>query len=52
MEKKMKIGKPLFANIFGENNNIKVLDFLFMGKEFDFTLPLTSSLTFFQSLFC
>jgi len=34
----MEKGKPLFENIFGENNTIKVLDFLFMGKDFDFTL--------------
>ena len=34
----MKRGKPLFENIFGENNTIKVLDFLVMGKDFDFTL--------------
>ena len=34
----MKIGKPLFETVFGENNTIKVLDFLFMGKNFDFTL--------------
>jgi len=33
-----KIGKPLFENVFGENNTIKVLDFLFMGGNFDFTL--------------
>ena len=31
-------GKPLFENIFGENNTIKVLDFLIMGHNFDFTL--------------
>ena len=39
---KMKIGKPLFENIFGENNTIKVLDFLFLGKEFDFTITQIS----------
>ncbi len=33
-----KLGRPLLENIFGENNNIKVLDFLLMGKDFDFTL--------------
>lgn len=35
---KMHIGKPLFGNVFGDNNTIKVLDFLFMGKDLDFTL--------------
>lgn len=35
---KLRIGKPLFENIFGENNTIKVLDFLYMGNDFDFTL--------------
>jgi len=39
----MECGKPLLANIFGENNTIKVLDFLFMGKEFDFTLTHISN---------
>lgn len=34
----MKRGKPLLVNIFGENNTIKVLDFLIMGKDFDFTI--------------
>lgn len=40
---KMECGRPLFENIFGENNTIKVLDFLFMGKEFDFTLTHISN---------
>jgi DNA-binding transcriptional ArsR family regulator len=41
--KKKIIGKPLFENIFGENNTIKVLDFLLMGKDFDFTLSQIAS---------
>ena len=39
----MAIGKALFSNIFGENNSIKVLDFLFMGKDYDFTLTHISN---------
>lgn len=31
-------GKALLENIFGENNTLKVLDFLLMGKDFDFTI--------------
>lgn len=38
MNEKGNVGKPLFENVFGENNTIKVLDFLFMGDDFDFTL--------------
>ena len=36
-------GKPLFENLFGENNIIKVLDFIYMGKDFDFTLTHISN---------
>ena len=43
MEGKMVRGKPLFENIFGENNTIKVLDFLIMGHNFDFTLTQISN---------
>ena len=39
----MKKGKPLFENIFGENTTVKVLDFLVMGKNFDFTLSHISN---------
>lgn len=38
MKEKLVVGKPLFGNIFGETKVLKVLDFLFMGKDFDFTL--------------
>ena len=40
---KIMIGKPLFENIFGENTIIKVIDFLYMGKDFDFTLTHISN---------
>jgi len=43
MSDEIKIGKPLFENVFGENNTIRVLDFLFMGKDFDFTLTHISN---------
>ena len=35
---RMRMGKPLLVNLFGENNTVKVLDFLLKGKDFDFTL--------------
>lgn len=38
MMKNKIVVKPLFENVFGENNTIKVLDFFLMGKDFDFTL--------------
>lgn len=37
------IGKPLFENLFGENSVISVLDFLFKGNDFDFTLTHISN---------
>jgi len=43
MRGKIMLGKPLFENIFGENNVIKVLDFLYQGKDFDFTLTHISN---------
>ena len=43
MAKTLMIGKPLFSEIFGENSTIKVIDFLFMGREFDFTLTHISN---------
>lgn len=36
-------GKPLLENLFGENNIIKVVNFLYMGKDFDFTLTHISN---------
>ncbi|MCK5107184.1 MAG: winged helix-turn-helix transcriptional regulator [Nanoarchaeota archaeon] len=41
--KQILVGKPLFENIFGEGSVIKVLDFLVMGKNFDFTLSHISN---------
>lgn len=38
-----KLGKPLLENVFGRNNTIRVLDFLVMGREFDFTLSQIES---------
>ena len=38
MKQKLLLGKPLFENVFGTNNTIKVLDFFFMGRNFDFTI--------------
>lgn len=43
MEGSIMRGKPLFENIFGENNIIKVIDFLYMGKDLDFTLTHISN---------
>jgi len=38
MENKIKTGKPLLLNLFGENKSIEVMDFLLMGKGYDFTI--------------
>lgn len=38
MKQKLLLGKPLFENVFGTNNTIKVLDFFFLGQNFDFTI--------------
>ncbi len=36
--KKKQIGKALFSNVFGENTEIKLIDFFVGFKDFDFTL--------------
>ncbi|MFT4326188.1 MAG: helix-turn-helix domain-containing protein [Candidatus Woesearchaeota archaeon] len=42
-EKDGQTGKALFSNIFGENTPIKIIDFLMMGNNFDFTLSHISN---------